>query len=79
MFQKHILEDLRGESIADDIHDRGVNEHDENLTMFFERCLETGIRLNEDRLNVGLSMVEFKDHPITRGVTCGPSEGQNHQ
>ena len=47
--------------------------------MFFERCLETRIRLNKDKLNVALSEVEFKDHHHQGGVTCGPIKGQSHQ
>ena len=42
--------------------------------MFFERCLETGIRLNEDKLNVSLRDVKFKDHRITgEGLRVDPA------
>ena len=62
VFQKH-LEVLRGlfgvVGIADDnvIYGRDTQEHDPNLRQFFERCLETGIKLNKDKLDIGVKEI----------------------
>ena len=72
VFQKHILEALRGLPgiicIADDIviYGKTSEEHGENLRKFFERCLETGIKLNKDKLDIGLKEVTFMGHRITK-------------
>ena len=58
VFQKDLLEALCClpfvVCIADDIvmHGGDAHEHDEGLSMFFERCLKIGIKLNKDKLDV---------------------------
>ena len=81
VFQKHLLEALRGLPgiicIADDIviYGKTSEEHDENLRKFFERCLETGIKLNKDKLDVGLKEVTFMGHRITKeGLRVDPAK-----
>ena len=50
-------------------------EHDENLRKFFERCLETGIKLNKDKLDIGLKEVTFMGHRITKeGLRMDPAK-----
>ena len=81
LFQKHLLEALRGLPgiicIADDIvtYGKTSEEHDENLRKFFERCLETGIKLNKDKLDIGLKEVTFMCHRITKeGLRVDPAK-----
>ena len=81
VFQKHLLEALRGLPgiicIADDIviYGKTLEEHDENLRKFFERCLETGIKLNNDKLDIGLKEVTFMGHRITKeGLRVDPAK-----
>ena len=81
VFQKHILETVSGLSsiicIADDIviYGKISEEHYANLRKFFERCLETGIKLNKDKLDIGLKEVIFMGHRITKeGLRVDPAE-----
>ena len=59
VFQKHLLEALFGLSgiiwVADDIaiYGKTSEEHDENLRKFFERCLETCIKINNNKKQAG--------------------------
>ena len=71
VLQKHILEVLRGLSgiicIADDIviFGKTPEEHDENLRKFFERSKERGMKLDKDKLDIGLKEVTFMGYRIT--------------
>ena len=76
---KHLLETLHGLPgficIADDIviYGKTSEEHNENLRKFLERCLETGIKLNKDKLDVRLNEVTFMGHRITKeGLRVDP-------
>ena len=57
------------------IYGKTSEEHDENLRKFFERCLETGIKLNKDKLDIGLKEVTFMGHRITKeGLRVDPAK-----
>ena len=57
------------------IYGKTSEEHDENLRKFFDRCLETGIKLNKDKLDIGLQEVTFMGHRITKdGLRVDPAK-----
>ena len=57
------------------IYGKTSEEHYENLRKFFERCLETGIKLNKDRLDIELKEVTFMGHRITKeGLRVDPAK-----
>ena len=57
------------------VYGKTLEEHDENLRKFFERCLVTGIKLNKDKLDIGLKEVTFMGHRITKeGLRVDPAK-----
>ena len=81
IFQKKILEALNGlpgiVCIADDvlIHGRTKEEHDAHLEQFLQRCLEQGIKLNADKLELHLSEISFMGHHISaNGLHSDPEK-----
>jgi len=57
------------------IYGKTSEEHDENLRKFFERCQVTGIKLNKDKLDIGLQEVTFMGHRITKdGLRVDPAK-----
>lgn len=72
IFQKKVLEALDGLPgiicIADDVivHGRDTEEHDAHLRAFLQRCMEVGIKLNKDKLELHKSELTFMGHRVTQ-------------
>ena len=70
-FQKRLIVALEGlpgvVCIADDvvIHGRDQQEHDQRLQAFLARCQKMGIKLNQDKLDVGVKSLTFMGHQIS--------------
>lgn len=80
-FQRKIDECFEGlpgiVAIVDDIlvYGRTRQEHDKNLRSVLERSIEKGIRLNEDKLEVGVTQVPYFGHIISsEGLKPDPSK-----
>lgn len=56
-------------TIVDDIlcYNKTREEHDCNLRAALDRALEKGIRLNKDKLEVGLSEIKYFGHVLSNG------------
>ena len=62
------LEGLHGVcAIVDDIlvHGQTRQEHDRNLETVLKRCLDQGIRFNEEKLEVAVTEVQYFGHTLT--------------
>ena len=74
IFGKKLLEALDGlrnaVCIADDvvIHGKNVEEHDEYLGKFIERCKSKSIVLNPEKLELRKNRLSFMGHCITEKV-----------
>lgn len=80
-FQRKIDESFEGLSgivaIVDDILVLGCTqeEHDNNLRAVLERSREKGVKLNEDKLEVGVSELEYFGHIVTsEGLKPDPTK-----
>ena len=68
VFQKRLhqaLEGLQGVvCIADDIiiHGKDTETHDQNLNAFLQRCLDIGIKLNKEKLELQTNAITFLGH-----------------
>jgi hypothetical protein len=62
-------------AIVDDILVLGCTqkEHDNNLRAVLERSREKGVKLNEDKLEVGVSELEYFGHIVT-SIPLRPSK-----
>ena len=71
VFQKRLhqaLEGLQGVvCIADDIiiHRKDTETHDQNLNAFLQRCLDVGIKLNKEKLELLTNAITFLGHRIS--------------
>jgi len=81
VFQRRLLEALSGLAgvvcIADDIiiHGTDKQDHDKHLTAFLDRCMTAGIKLNRQKLEVGVDEVVFMGHRITKdGLQVDPEK-----
>ena len=64
-------------TLVDDILVFGQNreEHDRNLTLALKRALEKGLKLNKDKLEVGVNKVKYFGHVLTdKGVEPDPDK-----
>lgn len=64
-------------AIVDDILVFGhtQEEHDNNLRAILERAREKGVKLNEDKLEVGVFKLEYFDHIVTsEGLKPDPAK-----
>jgi hypothetical protein len=54
--------------IVDDIivHGCDIETDDRNLRLFLQRCVEVGIKLNKDKLELCKSEITFMGHRITQ-------------
>ena len=78
------IEGLQGvEVIADDFLvcgfgdtvDEAVKDHDQNLTVFLQRCRELNLTLNLQKIKLRLSQVPFMGHLLTAdGVVTDPNK-----
>lgn len=80
-FQRKIDESFEGvdgmEAIVDDIlvYGRTVQEHDMNLRAVLQRAQDKGIKLNADKLEVGVSEVRYFGHIISAdGLRVDPAK-----
>ena len=81
IFQKKILYALQGMEgivcLADDviIHGKTEEEHMKNLRNFLKRCKEKNIRLNKEKMKIGVKEVTFMGHVITsQGLKTDPEK-----
>ncbi len=81
LFQRKLEECLEGlagvVAIVDDVivHGRTRQEHDQNLHMVLRRMAEKGVKLNDDKLEVGVSQVQYFGHTLTaQGIKPDPSK-----
>lgn len=81
MFQNRLdqqLERLDGViGVSDDviIHGKDMNEHDENLKKFLDKCRETGMRLNLKKAELRKSEISFLGHRVTKdGLMIDPEK-----
>ena len=80
-FQKRLhqaLEGLQGVvCIADDIiiHGKDTETHDQNLNAFLQRCLDVGIKLNKEKLELRTNAITFLGHRISgNGLEADPEK-----
>ena len=80
-FQRKIDETLEGLhgvcAIVDDIlvYDKTRGEHDKNLREVLKRCLEKGIKFNEDKLEVAVTEMQYFGYFFTSsGLKPDPSK-----
>ena len=80
-FQKRLLSALEGvheiACIADDviIHGATKEEHDQHLHAFLTRCQSVGIKLNPEKLDIGVKSVTFMGHRISsNGIHPDPEK-----
>ncbi len=80
IFQKRLhqaLDRLDGvHCIADDVivHGKG-DEHDTNVEKFLQRCSSTGVKLNPDKCQLGLSEIVFQGHIVSdAGLKADPAK-----
>ena len=80
-FQKRLLSALEGvhgiACIADDviIHGATKEEHDQHLHAFLTRCRSVGIKLNPEKLDIGVESVTFMGHRISsNGIHPDPEK-----
>ena len=87
VFQRHMhqmIEGLQGvEVVADDFVTVGFGEtlevathnHDQNIRAFLQRCVERGVKLNAEKVQLRLSKVPFIGHIATdQGLCADPSK-----
>lgn len=81
IFQRRLLEALDGLTgivcVADDIiiHGATVQDHNNNLEAFLQRCSEKGIKLNKDKLELQKEAITFLGHRITKnGLEADPEK-----
>lgn len=81
IFQKRLiqaLDKLPGTvCIADDVlvFGKTQTEHDQNLELFFQRCMEQGIRLTRDKVEHKVPSVTFHGHVLTAdGLKADPEK-----
>ena len=81
IFQKKLLEALGGLvgviCIADDviIHGKNMEDHDQNLEKFLERCQQKGIKLNKQKMELRLNQIAFMGHIVTSdGLQADPEK-----
>lgn len=81
LFQKKVDECFEGLSgvvaIVDDIlvYGKSREEHDKNLRAVLNRALEKGLRLNENKLEVGVTEISYFGHVLSeRGLQPDPAK-----
>jgi transposase InsO family protein len=81
IFQRRLLEALDGLTgvvcVADDIiiHGKTLDDHNDNLEAFLQRCNVKGIRLNKDKLELRKDSITFLGHLITtKGLEADPEK-----
>ena len=63
--------------IADDLvmFGKSKDEHDEYLNALMKRCCTLGVRLNLEKLEMGLDAITFMEHPIRKsGIIVDPEK-----
>ena len=81
IFQRKLVEqfqDMKGiVNIADDLMVYGTNreEHDKRLHNLFQKCQTIGVKLNPEKLEIGLDAITFMVHRITKeGIVVDPEK-----
>jgi transposase InsO family protein len=81
IFQKRLIQALDNLTgvicVADDvlIFGKTLEEHDDNLTKFFQRCVERGIHLTADKIEYRANSVTFHGHVLTaNGLHVDPEK-----
>ena len=80
IFQRKLLEqfqDMKGIIIADELVVYGTNreEHDRRLHNLLQKCQTIGIKLNPEKLEIGLDAITFMGHRITKeGIVVDPAK-----
>ena len=79
-----LLEGLQGiEVVADDFvavgfgetQDEAMSNHDQHLHAFLQSCMEKGIRLNREKVQLRLTKVPFMGHIATdKGLCADPAK-----